>query len=140
MNFADKIFQLRNNARLSQEEMAAKFDVSRQTVYKWESGRSYPDIDKLIQISEEFSISIDYLLKDNYNDESNFDDLERHILEFLGLSKDMDKMSEKLIYYIRDGHIDSKEMSHVASMLEILERIKSNMEDIKKTIIKRQEK
>lgn len=48
----------------SQEELAEKLDISRQSVSKWESGASIPDIDKIIILSDLFGVSTDYLLKD----------------------------------------------------------------------------
>lgn len=55
---------------LSQEEFAEKLDVSRQAVSKWESGTGYPETEKLLQISQIFNVSLDYLLlDDNYVEE-----------------------------------------------------------------------
>lgn len=63
MILADKIIDLRKKAGWSQEELAQQLDVSRQSVSKWESGQSTPDIDKIIQLSRIFGVSTDYLLK-----------------------------------------------------------------------------
>jgi len=65
MKFAQKIQNLRKNRNLSQEELAEKLDISRQSVSKWESGVAMPEIDKLIMLSEIFEVTTDYLLKDN---------------------------------------------------------------------------
>ncbi len=65
MKLAEKIIKLRKQRAWSQEELAEKVDVSRQSVSKWESGSSIPDINKLIILSEIFSVSTDFLLKDN---------------------------------------------------------------------------
>lgn len=64
MIFADKMIALRKQNGWSQEEVAAKMGVSRQSVSKWESGMSIPDLDKIIKLSQLFSVSTDYLLKD----------------------------------------------------------------------------
>lgn len=64
MIFADKLIQLRKKAGWSQEDLADRVDVTRQSVSKWEGGQSIPDIDKLIRLSELFNVSTDYLLKD----------------------------------------------------------------------------
>ncbi|NLL77958.1 MAG: helix-turn-helix transcriptional regulator [Clostridiales bacterium] len=64
MNMAEKLQVLRKNKGLSQEELAELLSVSRQAVGKWEYGQSYPDLDKLIQLSELYSISLDRLVKD----------------------------------------------------------------------------
>ncbi len=71
MNFANKIIQLRKQAGWSQEELAEKMSVTRQSVSKWESDQSVPDLEKIVQLSEMFHVSTDYLLKDrieNMND------------------------------------------------------------------------
>lgn len=65
MIFADKLIALRKKAGYSQEELAEKMGVTRQSVSKWESGQSIPDIEKIIRISDLFEVSIDYLLRDN---------------------------------------------------------------------------
>ncbi len=63
MKFEDKIVQIRKEKGLSQEELAEALGVSRQAVAKWESGASYPEVDKLIAICNLFQISIDSLLR-----------------------------------------------------------------------------
>ncbi len=69
MILADKIIELRKKAGLSQEELAEKMGVSRQSVSKWEGALSIPDLDKILLLSEIFGVSTDYLLKDEYCDE-----------------------------------------------------------------------
>jgi len=64
MKLADKISKLRKQIGWSQEELAEKMNVSRQSVSKWESASSIPDMNKIIRLSEIFSVSTDYLLKD----------------------------------------------------------------------------
>lgn len=68
MKFAYKLQELRKGKGLSQEEFAELLGVSRQSVSKWESGRGYPEIDKLIYISNYFNTSLDLLLKGNDED------------------------------------------------------------------------
>lgn len=65
MILADKIMELRKKNGWSQEELAGKLNVSRQSVSKWESAMSVPDLDKILQLSEIFEVSTDYLLKDD---------------------------------------------------------------------------
>ena len=64
MILADKIIDLRKKQGWSQEELAEHLGVSRQSVSKWESGMSVPDLNKIIAMSELFGVSTDYLLKD----------------------------------------------------------------------------
>lgn len=64
MILAEKIIALRKKMNCSQEELAEKLDVSRQSVSKWEVGATIPDLDKILKMSEIFGVSTDYLLKD----------------------------------------------------------------------------
>ena len=65
MILADKLIDLRKKSGWSQEELAEKLNVSRQAVSKWESAQSVPDMGRIVQLSELFSVSTDYLLKDS---------------------------------------------------------------------------
>lgn len=62
MDLKNQIYHLRTDAKLSQEQFAALFQVSRQAVQKWESGAAVPDLAKLIEISKHFDISLDALI------------------------------------------------------------------------------
>lgn len=64
MIFADKLIQLRKQNGWSQEELAAQLNVSRQSISKWEGAISIPELNKIIQLSDIFGVSTDYLLKD----------------------------------------------------------------------------
>jgi transcriptional regulator with XRE-family HTH domain len=71
MNFKDKLLDLRKKAGLSQEELGNKLDISRQTISKWEMGKSTPELDKLVSLSEIFNVSLDELVKDIENSKEN---------------------------------------------------------------------
>ena len=64
MIFSEKLQLIRKSKGMTQEELAVRLDVSRQAVAKWESGLVYPDITNLIQISNLFNVTIDYLVRD----------------------------------------------------------------------------
>ena len=64
MILADRIVELRKKKGWSQEELAEMIDVTRQSVSKWESGQSLPDLDKILKLADIFGVSTDYLLKD----------------------------------------------------------------------------
>ena len=68
MILADKIILLRKRKGWSQEELAEQLGVTRQSVSKWEGAQSVPDIQKIIQMSEIFGVTTDYLLKDEIKD------------------------------------------------------------------------
>lgn len=65
MILADKIIKLRKQFGWSQEDLAEKTGVSRQSVSKWESTNSIPDLNKIINMAEIFGVTTDYLLKDD---------------------------------------------------------------------------
>ncbi|MGL6221809.1 MAG: helix-turn-helix domain-containing protein, partial [Lacrimispora sphenoides] len=64
MILAEKIIALRKKAGWSQEELAYQMGVSRQSVSKWESGTSIPDLERILKLSQAFDVSTDYLLKE----------------------------------------------------------------------------
>ena len=64
MRLSEKIMDLRKKSGWSQEELAERLGISRQSVSKWETGESVPDIDKIIRMSELWNVSTDYLLKE----------------------------------------------------------------------------
>lgn len=65
MIMADKIIGLRKKSGWSQEELAEKLNVSRQSVSKWEGAQSTPDLNKVVSMAKLFGVSTDYLLKDD---------------------------------------------------------------------------
>ena len=76
MNLGNKIVNLRKKNNLSQEELAEKVGVTRQTISKWELGETTPEMDKLIIISKLYDITLDELMKEdnegkNVNDPNN---------------------------------------------------------------------
>ena len=64
MEFSERLMILRKQAGLSQEQLADRLGVTRQSVSKWESGTALPELVKLISLSEIFGVSLDYLVKD----------------------------------------------------------------------------
>lgn len=67
---SEKLYKLRKNSGLSQEQLAEQLNVSRQAISKWESGTAVPEREKLITISNYFGVSVDYLLKDDEEDKA----------------------------------------------------------------------
>lgn len=64
MEFSEKLMTLRRREGMSQEQLADRLGVTRQSVSKWESGAVMPELVKLISLSEMFGVSVDYLVKD----------------------------------------------------------------------------
>ncbi len=78
MGFSENLQELRKRKDLTQEQLAEKLEVSRQSVSKWESGTSYPEMEKILQICEMFHCNIGVLLqgdvcKEYVEDKANYD-------------------------------------------------------------------
>ena len=71
MEFNNKLYELRKQKGFSQEELANRLNVSRQTISKWEVGESTPDMENLVAISELFEISLDELVLDKVPEEAD---------------------------------------------------------------------
>lgn len=91
MKFGDKLLELRKKNGLSQEELAEKLGVSRQSVSKWESNQTYPETDKIIQIANLFDCSMDDLINDKITDvdftlrsnKNNINNIWNSLLDFI---------------------------------------------------------
>ena len=118
MKFYEKLIILRKKALLSQEELAEKLDVTRQTISKWELGQSKPDIDKLQMMSKLFEVDINTLtdeevfleeVKEEKTEKvdkkinnimmlaESYPDLKANS-QFLSLQDDLNNIEEKLNY------------------------------------------
>ena len=71
--FSQNLQKIRSKKNLSQEQLADKIGVSRQTISAWESGKASPELDKITAISKLFSVSIDELVGEIKTEASNFD-------------------------------------------------------------------
>lgn len=69
MTLAEKILELRTARDLSQGDLAERLEVSRQSVSKWETGQSVPDLDKIIKLADLFGISVDELVREEVRPE-----------------------------------------------------------------------
>ena len=68
MNFNEKLIDLRKSRGLSQEELGAELHVSRQTVSKWESAQSYPEMDTILRICDLYQVNLDTLMRGSVED------------------------------------------------------------------------
>ena len=64
MTLAEKLLSLRTEKGMSQEDLAEQLGVSRQSVSKWETGQSVPDLDKIIKLADLFGVSVDELVRE----------------------------------------------------------------------------
>lgn len=87
MGFGENLKTVRKQRNITQEQLAEILDVSRQAVSKWESGMGYPEIEKLLKISKELNISLDYLMND------------------VSTMEEKEKTEEKSVVYAASGKI-----------------------------------
>ncbi len=95
MSLSKKIYELRKSNGMSQEALAEKINVSRQSVSKWESGETVPEIDRIIELSKVFNVSTDYLL------------LSGEVETLTNRTKQLEKQHEDLQETIKKEHIKS---------------------------------
>lgn len=133
MFFSDKLRLLRTQANLSQEDLADELHVSRQSVSKWESGISFPEIEKLISISDYFHVSLDALLKAPLHDTPIAETMDRLVLQFLGSSQSMHDISQQLVTIMQDGKIDAREALQLEQILCALDHIMQDICKLKQT-------
>ena len=81
MILSEKIVMLRKKYGWSQEELAERLDISRQSVSKWESGVSIPDLERIVSMSQLFGVTTDYLLKDEMEETEFADEMTPEITE-----------------------------------------------------------
>lgn len=68
MTFGERLFELRKTKNISQEELAELLDVSRQSISKWENDKAYPEMTRLLFMSDYFNVSLDYLMRGTEDD------------------------------------------------------------------------
>ena len=127
----EKISRLRTDSGMTQAEFAEQMDVSRQTVSKWELGAALPEPDKIVEISELFHVSTDYLLKSR-PDGTAEGILDRLVLRFLGCARDIDAISQDLIGIVRDGKIDEGESARLEEITRQLDGVSQTVEALRK--------
>ncbi|MGM9849361.1 MAG: helix-turn-helix domain-containing protein [Bacilli bacterium] len=83
MKFSDNLKKLRKDMNLSQEDLADKLGVSRQSISKWESGVVYPEMDKMVQLCKIFNLSMDDLLNNDVVEVKNTKEAKSSINKFI---------------------------------------------------------
>ena len=109
MKFNQKLIELRKKKGLSQEELGYELSVTRQTISKWELGLSTPDMDKLMEISRFFNISIDDLTNENKSTNNySTNNSSRVNPEFVGVNTDYIPEDQKNKQYVEGPKKHSK--------------------------------
>lgn len=83
MNLSENLKKIRKDNNLSQEQLAEKLGVSRQSVSKWESNQAYPEMDKMLQICQLFNLNIDELLNQDYKEVNNTKQAKNNVNKFI---------------------------------------------------------
>lgn len=102
MILADKIISLRKKNGWSQEELAEKLNVTRQSVSKWEGSLSTPDLDKILQLARIFNVTTDYLLKDEMEEENVVNNCDSSPLCGVSLKEEREYKERKHIRIFED--------------------------------------
>lgn len=104
MTLGQKIFELRNKQKMSQGDLAEKLNVSRQSISKWETDASVPELDKLIMLSDLFNITMDELVRDELPEkdtDGEKESTEKRSSETVVINKQMS--TQKIIGFILLG-------------------------------------
>lgn len=115
MTLGEKIVYLRKQQGWSQEDLAEQLGISRQSISKWESETSVPELDKLVRISEIFHVSTDYLLKEDKEDSEK---IQQVVLNPLEYQKETSKTNKKL---------KSVSLEEATEFMEITKRLSVKM-------------
>lgn len=102
MDFSEKLLTLRKARDLTQEQLAEKLNVSRQSVSKWESGQAVPELEKIVAMSAVFDVTTDYLLKSSEIDDLSVktEMLEKQQQQMLLREQKQGKIRECILYGI----------------------------------------
>ena len=100
MEFSEKLITLRKGRDLTQEQLAGQLNVSRQSISKWESGQVIPEVEKIIELSKVFNVTLDYLLKPSEIDELSVktDMLEQQQKQLLNREQTRTKIFLNILY------------------------------------------
>lgn len=127
MKFCEKLTELRREKGYSQEQLAFRLNVSRQAVSRWEAGLSMPELSKILQLSEIFMVTTDYLLKETVTERQpagdaakegfcEFGETQARILEKLDQLDQMEKRERtgvKEYEYISPGRLFGLPLVHI---------------------------
>ncbi len=101
MKFGENLYNLRKAARMSQEKLAEKMNVTRQSVSKWENGESYPEMEKMMKLCDVFHCKINDLVHENMVDIDSLDeDVKMSVVKFKEEKQKKIKGISKAIYII----------------------------------------
>lgn len=114
MEFAEKLIALRKSRELTQEQLAEQINVSRQSISKWESGQVIPEVEKIVELSKVFDVTVDYLLKPSEIDELSVktEILEQQQKQMLVREQKRTQISKNIMYSIMECFCNSCRITH----------------------------
>lgn len=109
MKFEEKLIELRKQKGLSQEQLANQLGVTRQSVSKWESGSTLPELAKIMALSEIFDVSVDYLVKDQMEcDSPNIAETKQEEAVIIQNNPQLEEMVGEIHRYMKGYQYTSK--------------------------------
>ncbi len=124
MPLNQNINKLRTSAKMTQMEFAEKLGVSHQSVQKWESGQSQPELDKLVRMSNEFGVSVDCLLFDTNRRELEEIPANKKIFPSYDAIPDWELYSEQLEVELRQCSDEGLDISEFSDVMKAVSRLK----------------
>ena len=101
MKFGENLYNLRKTAKMSQEKLAEKMDVTRQSVSKWENGESYPEMEKIMKLCDVFHCKINDLVHEDMTDIDSLDEeIKMSVVKFKEEKQKKIKGISKAIYVL----------------------------------------
>lgn len=115
MKFGENLYKLRKNANMSQELLAEKLDVSRQSISKWENGNAYPEMNRILELCKIFHCNINELINENIIDFDSLDEeIKMNVVKFNKEKQANLKLTSKIISIL------SKIMSYIVLAVSIV--------------------
>ena len=101
MKFGENLYNLRKAAKMSQEKLAEKMEVTRQSVSKWENGESYPEMEKIMKLCDVFHCKINDLVHEDMTDIDSLDEeIKMSVVKFKEEKQKKIKGISKAIYIL----------------------------------------
>lgn len=114
MKFGENLYKLRKKANMSQEQLAEKLDVSRQSISKWENSNSYPEMNRIVELCKIFHCSINELINENIIDFDSLDEeVKMNVVKFNKEKQNKLKLTSKIISIL------SKVMSYITLVASV---------------------
>ena len=114
MKFGENLYNLRKKSGMSQEILAEKLDVSRQSVSKWENGNAYPEMNRIVELCKIFHCSINEFINENIIDFDSLDEeVKMNVVKFNKEKQNKLKLTSKIISVL------SKVMSYISLVASI---------------------